>query len=183
MTYVISDIHGHHKAFLHMLKRISFCEDDLLFLNGDIIDGGEAPLRLLLDISYRTNVFPILGDCEYRARPILHALYESGRTVDEEAVDEWLSKGGESTFGQKTDNAGNDGSCDKVENEPGENLFNGEVSALGAILFCLPCSEKGDGQGDGDNSKGAHQFNGDSGGQNALNSVKTLCGRSNGGDG
>lgn len=98
MTYVISDVHGHRKAFLHMLKRISFCEDDLLFLNGDIIDGGEAPLRLLLDISYRTNVFPILGDCEYRARPILHALYESGRAIDEEAVDEWLSKGGESTL-------------------------------------------------------------------------------------
>lgn len=98
MTYVISDLHGHHHAFLHMLKAISFCEDDLLFLNGDIIDGGEAPLRLLLDISYRTNVFPVLGDCEYRARPILHALYEGGKPVSEEEVDEWLRMGGESTL-------------------------------------------------------------------------------------
>ena len=88
MTYVISDLHGHYGAFLNMLKKIDFCEDDLLFLNGDIIDGGEAPLRLLLDISYRTNVFPVLGDSEYRATPILRALYAGGKSVGEEAVDD-----------------------------------------------------------------------------------------------
>lgn len=98
MTYVISDLHGHHRAFLDMLKLISFSEDDILFLNGDIIDGGEAPLRLLLDISYRTNVFPVLGDCEFRARPILRALYAGGKPVGEEKVDEWLRMGGERTL-------------------------------------------------------------------------------------
>ena len=98
MTYVISDLHGRYGAFLDMLKKLSFSESDLLFLNGDIIDGGESPLRLLLDISYRTNVFPVLGDREYRAAPILRALYAGGRRVPEETVEEWLCTGGESTL-------------------------------------------------------------------------------------
>ena len=98
MTYVISDIHGHYGAFLEMLEKICFSEEDLLFLNGDMIDGGEAPLRLLLDISYRTNVFPVLGDREYSAAPILRALYAGGKCVSEETVERWLCTGGESTL-------------------------------------------------------------------------------------
>ena len=98
MTYVISDLHGRLSAFHAMLKLIRFSDDDLLFLNGDIIDYGDAPLRLLLDVSYRSNVFPVLGDHEYRARPILSALYGGGAPAKEEDVEYWLEHGGESTL-------------------------------------------------------------------------------------
>lgn len=98
MIYVMSDLHGRYEAFLQMLDIIHFCEEDLLFLNGDIIDCGEAPLRLLLNISYRTNVFPVLGDREFRARPILRALYAGGDPLPHEQVERWLQEGGESTL-------------------------------------------------------------------------------------
>lgn len=38
--YAISDIHGHHRTFRSLLRRLAFSQDDELFLLGDFIDRG-----------------------------------------------------------------------------------------------------------------------------------------------
>ncbi len=100
MTYVMSDIHGRYEAFLRMLSLIEFAEDDMLFLVGDMLDRGEAPLSLLLDISYRSNVFATLGDCEYNARRVLDFLFGGGPSVSAWEIEGWLASGGETTLAE-----------------------------------------------------------------------------------
>ena len=39
-TYVMSDFHGRHDLFLRMLEKISFCEEDTLYILGDVADRG-----------------------------------------------------------------------------------------------------------------------------------------------
>jgi serine/threonine protein phosphatase 1 len=64
MTYVISDVHGYSIEKLKiLLEKAGFCEDDFLYILGDVIDrngdGGVAILRWLLS---RPNVQLILGN-------------------------------------------------------------------------------------------------------------------------
>ena len=47
MTYLISDIHSDYKGFLDILHKISYNNQDMLILVGDIVDRGAEPLRLL----------------------------------------------------------------------------------------------------------------------------------------
>ena len=47
MTYLISDIHSDYKGFLNILHKISYNNQDMLILVGDIVDRGAEPLRLL----------------------------------------------------------------------------------------------------------------------------------------
>ena len=46
MTYLISDIHSDYKGFLDILHKISYNNQDMLILVGDIVDRGAEPLRL-----------------------------------------------------------------------------------------------------------------------------------------
>jgi len=64
MTYVMSDIHGDYRRYLQMLELIGFSDEDELYVLGDVIDRGEEPLKVLLDMSMRPNVFPIMGNHE-----------------------------------------------------------------------------------------------------------------------
>ena len=43
-TYVISDIHGNYNAYMDMLKKIQFDDDDILYILGDILDRGPNPI-------------------------------------------------------------------------------------------------------------------------------------------
>ncbi len=75
MTYVISDIHGDFDRYEKMLDLINFDEErDVLFVLGNVIDGGEDSFKLLLDMSSRPNVYPIMGEHEYIALPLLEKL-------------------------------------------------------------------------------------------------------------
>ncbi len=75
MTYVISDIHGDFERYEKMLEKIHLDEDrDTLFVLGDVIDYGDGSMKLLLDMSTRPNVYPILGEHEYIALPLLKKL-------------------------------------------------------------------------------------------------------------
>ena len=42
-TFVISDIHGHYDTFINLLDLIDFKPDDLLYIDGDVI---ELPIKL-----------------------------------------------------------------------------------------------------------------------------------------
>nr|MBQ5811950.1 metallophosphoesterase [Clostridia bacterium] len=106
MTYVISDIHGDFDRYQKMLEKINFDEErDVLFVLGDVIDYGKDSFRVLLDMSSRPNVYPILGEHEHLAIPLLKKL--SG-DISEKAIAsfdaktmqnfmEWGKMGGEET--------------------------------------------------------------------------------------
>ncbi len=74
MIYVMGDIHGEYEAYKEMLKKIKFSEDDELYVLGDCIDRGPEPIKLLLDMMDRYNVYPILGNHEFMAAKVLTQL-------------------------------------------------------------------------------------------------------------
>lgn len=40
MRYIVSDVHGEYDLFVRLLKRISFSEEDKMYICGDVIDKG-----------------------------------------------------------------------------------------------------------------------------------------------
>lgn len=71
MIYVISDIHGCYREFRELLDKIDFCDEDELYLLGDLVDKGPEPITLLQDVMMRPNVYPILGNHDYAALTVL----------------------------------------------------------------------------------------------------------------
>lgn len=63
--YVLADIHGEADRFHAMLKKINFCEDDTLYILGDVIDRGPDGIRLLQEIMNTSNLVMLLGNHEY----------------------------------------------------------------------------------------------------------------------
>lgn len=106
MTYVISDIHGDYERYEKMLETINLDDDrDTLFVIGDVVDFGTDSFKILLDMSSRPNVYPILGEHEYMALPLLKKL---AGDISEKAIAkfdaatmqsfmEWGKKGGQET--------------------------------------------------------------------------------------
>lgn len=75
MTYVMSDIHGDFDRYMKMLEEINLDEDnDTLYILGDVIDFGEGGMKILMDMSARPNVYPVIGEHEYAALPLLRRL-------------------------------------------------------------------------------------------------------------
>ena len=56
MNYVMSDIHGAYDRFLKMLKKISFSEEDVLYIIGDIPSRGEQTFELLDFVMDKPNI-------------------------------------------------------------------------------------------------------------------------------
>ena len=71
MYYVMSDIHGCYKEYRKVLEMIHFSEEDTLYVLGDVVDRGPEPIKVLLDMMLRPNVFPIIGNHEYMALMVL----------------------------------------------------------------------------------------------------------------
>lgn len=74
MTYAMSDIHGEYEKYKKMLELIAFSKDDELYVLGDIVDRGNEPIKVLLDMMERPNVFPIMGNHDLLALDILRKL-------------------------------------------------------------------------------------------------------------
>ena len=64
MTYVMSDIHGMFEKYMKMLELIGLSEEDTLYILGDVVDRGEKPAEVLLDMMKRSNVYPVMGNHE-----------------------------------------------------------------------------------------------------------------------
>ena len=67
MIYFISDIHGCYKEYMELLEKISFSDEDELYVLGDVTDRGPEPMKVLQDMMQRANVYPILGNHDYMA--------------------------------------------------------------------------------------------------------------------
>ena len=63
-TYVMSDIHGMGALLEEMLEKISFSDDDVLYILGDMIDRGPDPAKVLDIASSCGNIIPLKGNHE-----------------------------------------------------------------------------------------------------------------------
>ena len=105
-TYVMSDLHGNYEFFIKMLETIGFCDDDTLYVNGDVIDRGPNGIKILMHMMMYPNIFPICGNHEYAALEVLPSLCEemtkeSIKDLDDNFVRnilEYLNIGGQTTL-------------------------------------------------------------------------------------
>ena len=89
MIYVMSDIHGCYYEYKKLLEKIQFSEEDELYVLGDVVDRGPEPMKLLLDMMLRPNVYPILGNHEYMALKVLRKLNVE---IKEDNTDDYLNE-------------------------------------------------------------------------------------------
>ena len=107
MVYVMSDVHGQYEKYKKMLELIKFSAKDEMYVLGDVIDRGSEPIKVLMDMSMRANVFPLLGNHECLAEILLEKL--NVEVTEENCEDQitpkimealglWMADGGESTL-------------------------------------------------------------------------------------
>ena len=63
----VSDIHGNLPFFQALMKKIRLTSDDILILNGDILEKGRDSLPLLrhvMALSRAYTVYPVCGNCD-----------------------------------------------------------------------------------------------------------------------
>lgn len=104
MIYVMSDINGNYQKFKEMLSQISFKEEDVLYLLGDLVDYGEESMALIEDISMRLNVYPIAGERDLLAARMLHGFERMRKNESAPDTDyistmtAWVADGGQPTL-------------------------------------------------------------------------------------
>jgi len=107
-TFVISDIHGHYDTFINLLDLIDFKPDDLLYIDGDVIDRGKDGIKLIKYIMAQPNMEMFLGNHEMMMLKAIEYQRELERgTIDPRGEDDHLTpyelwthpaNGGEDTF-------------------------------------------------------------------------------------
>lgn len=104
MTYVVSNLHGDYQKFLALLDQLSFGEDDLMYVLGDIVDYGEESMELIADLSVRLNVYPVAGEHDFLAARMLSGfdkMLKSGAAPDPDYIADmtaWVQNGGQATL-------------------------------------------------------------------------------------
>lgn len=107
MHYVISDIHGMYDQYIELLNLIDFNNNDILYVLGDVCDRGKRPIKVLQDMMYRDNVYPIVGNHDFTTLLMLKMLTQeitddSIKSFEDnnylEMMKIWLEDGGETTL-------------------------------------------------------------------------------------
>lgn len=104
MVYVISNIHGNYTKFTEMLEKISFSDNDIMYVLGDIVDYGDESMEVVCDLSVRMNVYPIMGEHDATAYKMLSGFDEmvkKGGTPSADFITEmqaWSKDGGDKTL-------------------------------------------------------------------------------------
>ena len=107
MIYVMSDLHGMVDKYKMMLEKLNLQPEDALFVLGDVIDKGEDGIRILADMRYRSNIYPVLGEHEYFAKKLLPVFEDADSKEECESLltdetkglyDLWMMSGGEPTL-------------------------------------------------------------------------------------
>ncbi len=98
MIYVTADIHGYYEAFMELLERIHFTDEDYLYVLGDTIDKGPESFRVLRHIMQAENMELILGNHEeFLLEALKSRVYGKRNFIDMKL---WCKHGGEKTFKQ-----------------------------------------------------------------------------------
>ena len=104
MIYVVSNIHGNYEKFKQLLEKISFSEDDIMYILGDLVDFGDESMALIEDVSMRMNVYAVSGEHDalaYRMLAGFDDMLKNGKTPDMDFITEmqsWAKKGGQPTL-------------------------------------------------------------------------------------
>ena len=102
MIYVMSDLHGCYDLYIKMLEKISFCEEDTMYILGDVVDRGKDGMKILLDIATKKNIICLRGNHDQQAAILLSNLYRLEEENCPKALVEvykmWLSDGGNATL-------------------------------------------------------------------------------------
>ena len=98
MIYAMSDLHGCYDKFTGILEQIRFSEADTLYILGDIVDRGRDGIKLLLNLSERSNVVCLRGNHDHTAFQMLKHLNAPLRGPWVELYQLWLSDGGYPTL-------------------------------------------------------------------------------------
>lgn len=107
MIYVTAELHGDFPAFLRLLDTMKLADSDTLYVLGDTLDRGNEGLELLMDMAFRANVVPLLGNHDYVAFTVLSALrdlpagenpLESLDGTSAALFDWWMANGGKPTM-------------------------------------------------------------------------------------
>ena len=94
MTYVMSDIHGRIRPYHRMLKQIGFCEDDTLYILGDVIDRNPSGIPILKEIMDTPNIRLLLGNHEYMMRDFLDTDQQDDLDAWAQKMDRWCNRNG-----------------------------------------------------------------------------------------
>ncbi|MBE6648319.1 MAG: hypothetical protein E7614_02220 [Ruminococcaceae bacterium] len=108
MTYVMGDLHGMLDQFCDMLTKIKFKDSDTLYILGDIVDKGADSIKLLQNLSYRPNIYPVMGNHDKMALDLLSKLPEEAGQINPADFDketlakilEWSKSGGMATISE-----------------------------------------------------------------------------------
>ena len=76
---VTSDIHGHLSYFKKVLEKASFCDEDILFIIGDMIEKGPEnleTLRYIMKLCKQGNVIPLMGNVDAYRLKLIYELSE-----------------------------------------------------------------------------------------------------------
>ena len=74
MRYIVSDIHGCYEEFMELMEKISFSDEDELYVLGDAMDRGPEPIRVLQELMCRPNAFYIMGNHDLMFLTVIHTL-------------------------------------------------------------------------------------------------------------
>ncbi len=97
-TYICSDLHGQYDLFMQLLDKISFSENDIMYVLGDIIDRGPDSIKLLQEIISHPNIICLLGNHEL----MMMEAFSLGTNGIPDYDDIWLAtqNGGNRTLNQ-----------------------------------------------------------------------------------
>lgn len=106
MIYVIGSLHGCYDRYEAILKEIKLTDDDMLFVLGDTVDGGDKGIEILMDMMLKPNIYPVLGEHDLIAYEVLSGIEKETRKditapLSKELADkcqEWTNSGGEGTL-------------------------------------------------------------------------------------
>ncbi len=106
MIYAVSDLHGYPlEGFLSLLSKAGFCDDDFLFVLGDVIDRGEDGIKTLEYLLDKPNIQFILGNheammlsCSFITEIITDDFLESLDETKLSLLQTWLHNGAAPTI-------------------------------------------------------------------------------------
>lgn len=101
-VYVMSDLHGCYDKYKKMLQKIKFCDEDTLYVLGDVVDRGEGGIKILQDMMKYKNIIPIRGNHDFMAYTIFKMQNQVSSYYNEDRYStlfqNWIYDGGQVTF-------------------------------------------------------------------------------------